>query len=253
MTPTSKPLLTTNNISRTFTDGTQALDNVSLNIPEGHITTLLGPSGCGKSTLLRIISGLDDASTGTTNWQNGAPQSGDIGFVFQDATLLPWANVWDNIYLPFRIQNTSRNDANEAIENAINLVDLNGFENHHPNQLSGGMRMRVSIARALATNPSVLLMDEPFGALDEMTRFRLNDDLLRIKEAVNCTVIFVTHSVYEAVYLSDKIAVMSPRPGRIIAEKEIDLGNRTAVLRATSEFAQSCGEISLLLTEGDAP
>jgi NitT/TauT family transport system ATP-binding protein len=252
MTPPSEPLLTTNAISRIFPDGTQALDSVSLDIPQGHITSLLGPSGCGKSTLLRIISGLDEANTGTIDWQGTAPGSGKIGFVFQDATLLPWANVWDNIYLPFRIRRTSREAANEAIENAISLVELNGFEQHRPHQLSGGMRMRVSIARALATSPSLLLMDEPFGALDEMTRFRLNDDLLRIKEAINCTIVFVTHSVFEAVYLSDKIAVMSPRPGRLITEKNIELTSRDTAIRSTAEFAQACGETSLLLAEGEA-
>jgi NitT/TauT family transport system ATP-binding protein len=253
MIPPSKPLLTTNAISRTFPDGTQALDNVSLDIPQGRITSLLGPSGCGKSTLLRIISGLDNASAGTIDWIGTAPETGEIGFVFQDATLLPWANVWDNIYLPFQIKGTSREAAKEAIENAVSLVALDGFEHHRPHQLSGGMRMRVSIARALATSPSLLLMDEPFGALDEMTRFRLNDDLLRIKEAINCTIIFVTHSVFEAVYLSDKIAVMSPRPGRLIAEKNIELTSRDPAIRCTAEFAQLCGSVSASLTESDAP
>ena len=252
MTPSSKPLLTTNAISRIFPDGTKALDSISLDINQGRITTLLGPSGCGKSTLLRIISGLDDASAGTIDWQGTAPETGEIGFVFQDATLLPWANVWDNIYLPFRIKGTSREAAKAAIENAVSLVELNGFEQHRPHQLSGGMRMRVSIARALATSPSLLLMDEPFGALDEMTRFRLNDDLLRIREAINCTIVFVTHSVFEAIYLSDKIAVMSPRPGRLIAEKDIELSSRDAAIRSTAEFAQLCGLVSASLTESDA-
>lgn len=253
MTLSAKPLLTTNAISRVFPDGTQALDNVSFDIPQGSITSLLGPSGCGKSTLLWIISGLDNASAGDIHWQGEAPETGEIGFVFQDATLLPWANVWDNIYLPFRINGASREAAKAAIENAVSLVALGGFEQHRPHQLSGGMRMRVSIARALATNPSLLLMDEPFGALDEMTRFRLNDDLLRIKETINCTIIFVTHSVFEAVYLSDKIAVMSPRPGRVIAEEDIALTSRDAAIRSTAEFAQACGSISALLTESEAP
>jgi NitT/TauT family transport system ATP-binding protein len=253
MTQTSTPLLTTKAISRTFPDGTVALDNVSLEVAQGSITSLLGPSGCGKSTLLRIISGLDEASAGTIDWQGAAPGTRGTGFVFQDATLLPWANVWDNIYLPFRIKGTSREAAKAAIESAVSLVDLGGFEQHRPHQLSGGMRMRVSIARALATSPSMLLMDEPFGALDEMTRFRLNDDLLRIKEAINCTIVFVTHSVFEAVYLSDKIAVMSPRPGRLIAEKEIELTTRDPAIRSTAEFAQLCGTVSASLTKSDAP
>jgi len=251
MTPPSKSLLSINAISRTFPNGTQALDNVSLDIPHGRITSLLGPSGCGKSTLLRIISGLDEASAGHIEWQEDAPNTGEIGFVFQDATLLPWANVWDNIYLPFRIKGTSHEVAKTAVEDAVSLVALNSFEQHRPHQLSGGMRMRVSIARALATSPSLLLMDEPFGALDEMTRFRLNDDLLRIKETINCTIVFVTHSVFEAVYLSDKIAVISPRPGRLIAEKSIELTSRDTAIRSTAEFAEACGKTSLLLAEGD--
>ena len=252
MTLSAGNLVRITGISRTFPDGTAALENVSLTIRDASITTLLGPSGCGKSTLLRILSGLDSADTGTLDWNTAVPKPGDLGFVFQDATLLPWANVWDNIHLPFRIAGTPSPEVNEKIRGVISLVGLEGFEGHRPDQLSGGMRMRVSIARALATSPSILLMYEPFAALDEITRFRLNDDLLRIQEAINCTIVFVTHSVYEAVYLSDQIAVMSPRPGRIFAVRDIDLGSRNSTIRSSGEFAQTCGSISALLAETEA-
>ena len=238
-------------LGRIFPDGTQALEDVSLDIEKRTITTLLGPSGCGKSTLLRLLSGLDTPTTGSIDWRNGPPQPGEIGYVFQNATLMPWASVWENIYLPFRIKGVSRNTASEAIGSAIQLVALNGFEQHRPHQLSGGMQMRVSIARALATSPSLLLMDEPFGALDEITRFRLNDELLQIQSAIGCTIVFVTHSLYEAAYLSDQIAVMSPRPGKIIETRNVSLSSRESSIRSTAEFAELCGTLSALLSEGD--
>ena len=236
-------------IGRMFGDGTKALDRVTMALEEGSVTSLLGPSGCGKSTMLRIIAGLDIATAGNMNWPNGTLETGETGFVFQDATLLPWASVWDNIYLPFRINGTSRAEARDAVEDAIRLVELDGFANHYPRQLSGGMRMRVAVARALATKPRLLLMDEPFAALDEMTRYRLNDDLLRIQQDIGCTILFVTHSVYEAVYLSRHVCVMTKRPGHVIADIPIELPwPREPAMRTSVEFAEGCRVVSDALT-----
>jgi NitT/TauT family transport system ATP-binding protein len=180
---------------------------------------LLGPSGCGKSTLLRLIAGLDQPDAGTLNWDAGhAPTPGEVGFVFQDATLLPWASAEDNVFLPLRLRGVSRAQAAAPVRTALAQVGLGGFEAALPRQLSGGMRMRVSIARALVTRPRLLLMDEPFAALDEFTRHRLQADLLALWKAVGCTVVFVTHSIYEAAFLARRIVLMTPRPGRIERE-----------------------------------
>lgn len=232
-------------IGRMFNDGTKALNEATFRIEEGKFTAILGPSGCGKSTLLRLISGLDFVTAGTLDWPNGKPENHEIGFVFQDPTLMPWATVWDNIFLPLRLSDRTRADATDRIAEVISLVELEGFEDARPHQLSGGMRMRVSIARALVMKPRILLMDEPFAALDEMTRFRLNDDLLRIVSEIACTVLFVTHSVFEAAYLADKVLVMSPRPGRISGEVPIDYDRaRTADLRNSADYAARCGAIT---------
>jgi len=238
-------------LGRMFADGTKALDRVSFAVPDGAVVSLVGPSGCGKSTLLRLLAGLDIPTAGMLEWPAGAPAPGEIGFVFQDATLLPWASVWDNVYLPFRIWGRSRDEAAGLVDGALALVGLAEFADRLPHQLSGGMRMRASVARALAPGAALLLMDEPFAAVDEITRFRLNDDLLRIKAARGCTVLFVTHSVFEAVYLSERVVVMSARPGYVRAEVEIDLPwPRTAELRASPRFAALCGEVSRHLAEG---
>ena len=182
---------------------------------------LLGPSGCGKSTLLRLIAGLDRPDTGSLHWEAGAPpRPGDIGYVFQDATLLPWATAAENVWLPLRLRGVTRAAAAPDIAAALDRVGLRGFEEARPAQLSGGMRMRVSIARALVTRPRLLLMDEPFAALDEFTRHRLQDDLLTLWRDIGCTVVFVTHSIYEAAFLARRIVLMTPRPGRI--DQEID-------------------------------
>jgi NitT/TauT family transport system ATP-binding protein len=243
------PLFKTNGIGRMFGDGTKALDRVTMTIEQGSVTSLLGPSGCGKSTLLLIIAGLDIATAGVMDWPGGVLETGETGFVFQDATLLPWASVWDNVYLPFRIRGTSRAEAADAVESVLRLVELDGFAAHYPRQLSGGMRMRVAVARALATKPRLLLMDEPFAALDEMTRYRLNDDLLRIQQDLGCTLLFVTHSVYEAVYLSRHVCVMTKRPGHVIADIPIDLPwPREPDMRTSSDFAVACRVVSDALT-----
>jgi NitT/TauT family transport system ATP-binding protein len=244
-------LVSLNGVGRSYPGGTAALDGIALDVAEGGFVTLLGPSGCGKSTLLRLIAGLDTPDAGAIAWRDGRPpHPGEIGFVFQDPTLMPWATLFDNVFLPLRLAGRSRHEAEAAVRAAIAAVGLDGFEDAWPRQLSGGMRMRASIARALVTRPKLLLMDEPFAALDEMTRFRLNDDLLAIRATQGCTVLFVTHSVFEAAYLSDRVAVMTGRPGRIAAEIEIALPTpRTAALRATPDFAALCGHISAALTE----
>jgi len=206
------------NISRRFA-ALEALHNISLDIGEADFVALLGPSGCGKSTLLRLIAGLDRPDAGRIEWQQGrAPAPGDIGFVFQDATLLPWATAADNVFLPLRLRGVSRADATPRIAAALQRVGLAGFEQALPRTLSGGMRMRVSIARALVTRPRLLLMDEPFAALDEFTRHKLQDDLLALWQELHCTVVFVTHSIYEAAFLARRIVLMTPRPGQIDQE-----------------------------------
>lgn len=200
----------------TKTGGTEALRDITLHLPSHDFLALLGPSGCGKSTLLRLIAGLDPPDTGTLAWDDGhAPAPGEIGYVFQDATLLPWASAAENVYLPLRLRGVARAQAEPAISAALTQVGLGGFENALPRQLSGGMRMRVSIARALVTRPKLLLMDEPFAALDETTRHRLQADLLALWRDLGCTIVFVTHSTYEAAFLARRIVLMTPRPGRI--------------------------------------
>ncbi len=213
-------------VGRRFAGGVEALRDVSLRIDAGDFVALLGPSGCGKSTLLRLIAGLDQPDGGALRWQEGhAPGVGDVGFVFQDATLLPWASAADNVRLPLRLRGVA--GADDAVRAALARVGLEGFETARPAQLSGGMRMRVSIARALVTRPRLLLMDEPFAALDEFTRHRLQEDLLRLWRELGCTVVFVTHSIYEAAFLARRVVLMTPRPGRIATELGSPLGDGT--------------------------
>jgi NitT/TauT family transport system ATP-binding protein len=206
-------LLRLRSIGRRFPGGVEALRDASLDIAAGDFVALLGPSGCGKSTLLRLIAGLDQPDSGTLT-----REPGEIGFVFQDATLLPWATAADNVFLPLRLRGVPRSQAMDDVRAALTRVGLGGFEQARPRQLSGGMRMRVSIARALVTRPRLLLMDEPFAALDEFTRHKLQADLLDLWREANCTVVFVTHSIYEAAYLAQRIVLMTPRPGRIAHE-----------------------------------
>jgi len=194
----------------------EAIRDASLHIGAGDFVTLLGPSGCGKSTLLRLIAGLDQPDAGAVIWEAGhRPNPGEIGFVFQDATLLPWSSAADNVFLPLRLRGETRQTVMPQVHEALHRVGLDGFETARPRQLSGGMRMRVSIARALVTRPRLLLMDEPFAALDEFTRHRLQEDLLALWQDLGCTVVFVTHSIYEAAFLARRIVLMTPRPGRI--------------------------------------
>ncbi len=204
-------------IGRRFPTGVEALREVSLDLAQGDFVALLGPSGCGKSTLLRLIAGLDRADSGRIDWASGRrPAPGEVGFVFQDATLLPWATAAENVALPFRLGRVAAETGQVAA--ALAQVGLAGFEQARPRELSGGMRMRVSIARALVTRPRLLLMDEPFAALDEFTRHRLQADLRALWREIGCTVVFVTHSIYEACFLARRIVLMTPRPGRIARE-----------------------------------
>jgi len=199
------------------TGGVVALQDASLTIARGDFVALLGPSGCGKSTLLRLIAGLDRPDTGGLMWEQ-VPAPGEIGFVFQDSTLLPWATAEENIFLPLRLRGIGRATARDDVRAALARVGLQGFEGARPRELSGGMRMRVSIARALVTRPRILLMDEPFAALDEFTRHKLQADLLALWRELGCTVVFVTHSIYEAAFLARRVVMMTPRPGKIARE-----------------------------------
>ena len=233
-------------MTKRFRNGTLALDRVDLAIAPGAFVSVLGPSGCGKSTLLRIIAGLVPPSEGWVRRRGEGP--GGIGFVFQEPTLMPWATVRENIYLPLRLAGVTRQAAAARIDAMLAAVGLAGFEQVYPRELSGGMRMRVSIARALVTEPALLLLDEPFAALDEMTRFKLNEDLLRLWQARHCTVLFVTHSVFESVFLSNRILVMTRRPGRIATDVPIDLAYpRENALRTSPDYAERCRAVSQLL------
>jgi NitT/TauT family transport system ATP-binding protein len=233
-------MLTLKGIGKTYPNGLAALDNVDLAIAAGSFTSIVGPSGCGKSTLLRMIAGLDEPTSGSI-----AGRPNEIGLVFQDATLMPWADVEANVYLPLRLAGMRRADAAARIAEALALVGLSDFVHAYPRALSGGMRMRVAIARALVTRPRLLLMDEPFAALDEITRNKLNDDLLRLWREQGFTTIFITHSVFESVYLSTDIAVMTPRPGRVMAvHKVAGPPVRDAAFRASQTYLDGCRAVS---------
>jgi len=205
-------------VSKKFPNGTVALENISARIAAGEFVALLGPSGCGKSTLLRLLAGLEEPSAGEIEWPGEAPKPGDIGFVFQDATLMPWASAAENVFLPLRLRGKNRGEVRNAVQTALQQVGLGEFAEAKPASLSGGMRMRVSIARALVSEPKLLLMDEPFAALDEFTRFKLQSDLRAVWQRTGKTIVFVTHSIYEAAYLATRVLVMSPRPGRVAAD-----------------------------------
>src|SRR5215469_16674050 len=245
------PLVSLEGVRKVFRNGTLALDRVDLAIERGAFVSLLGPSGCGKSTLLRIIAGLVEPSAGTIRGRDAI--GGRIGFVFQEPTLMPWASVWDNVYLPLRLMGVARETAAPKIEATLASVGLDAFAKTYPRELSGGMKMRVSIARALVTEPQLLLLDEPFAALDEITRFKLNEDLLALWQSHQWTVIFVTHSVFESVFLSNRIIVMTKRPGRIAADVPIDLAYpRQGALRTQSDYTALCAQLSAILAEAAA-
>jgi NitT/TauT family transport system ATP-binding protein len=245
-------------VSKQFTAGVIALDGIDLDVEPGEFISLIGPSGCGKSTLLRIIGDLTKPTTGTA-FVNGKPaerarRDHEYGIVFQDAVLYDWRTVAKNISLPLELLHWNRNRRTARVKEMIELVELTGFESHHPWQLSGGMQQRVSIARALSFSPTLLLMDEPFGALDEMTRERLNTELLRIWQETGSTVVFVTHSIAEAVFLSTRVVVMSARPGRVAGIVDVDLPQpRTSMTREEPRFFELVTQVRERLAATGAP
>jgi len=249
VTSAAGTLIDLRHLAKVYANGTVALKDVNLAIGAAGFVSLVGPSGCGKSTLLRLIAGLGALSDGVIDWPKagGRPET-NIGFVFQEPTLMPWATVFDNVHLPLKLKHVSRPAARDRVMEALALVHLDGVAGAYPRELSGGMKMRVSIARALITRPPVLLMDEPFAALDEITRNKLNDDLLELWTGQNWTVIFVTHSVYESVYLSDRIVVMAARPGRVTADLAIDAPYpRGEAFRTSDAYNRHCREVSAQL------
>jgi NitT/TauT family transport system ATP-binding protein len=232
-------------VGKVFPGGVEALAGLDLAVHPGEFVTLLGASGCGKSTALRLLAGLAVPTRGRIAWGDGARPR--LGFVFQEPTLMPWATALDNVATPLRVLGEPAGAARARAAAALAQVGLAEFAGAHPRQLSGGMRMRVSIARALAVEPRVLLMDEPFAALDEIARFRLNDDLRALWQARGLTVVFVTHSVFESVYLSTRVVVLTPRPGRVAAEVALDAEPRDAGFRTSAAYAARCREVSARL------
>ena len=252
--PSRAPVLTMAGVDKVFGGDVVALKGMTLQVNEGDFISLLGPSGCGKSTALRLIAGLMPPTAGRIAWQGGF-HAGDLGVVFQEPTLMPWATVAQNVALPFRLRGKSLGGVQADVAEALDLVGLGKFHDAYPRELSGGMKMRVSIARAMVTHPRLILMDEPFAALDEITRFKLNNDLLQLKAKIGCTVVFVTHSVFESVFLSDRIVVMAARPGRVIRELAVDEAYpRTEDFRTSAAYAAHCRAASDALHEamGDA-
>ena len=250
-------LISLQRISKQFANGTLAVRNVDLDLRQGEFVSLLGPSGCGKSTLLRMISGLSQPSAGEIDWPlnphdsaGHAERDRDLGFVFQDPTLMPWSRAIGNVAMPLILKGMRKAEAHERSAEMLELVGLKGFEKSFPRELSGGMKMRVSIARALVTKPRILLMDEPFAALDEITRHRLNDDLLNLWWKSRFTAVFVTHSVFESVYLSQRIIVMAARPGRVMADLDVSAPYpRSETFRTSPLYADLCRLASEKLKE----
>jgi NitT/TauT family transport system ATP-binding protein len=244
-------------ITKSYRDGIPALGPLDLKVRSGEFVSLLGPSGCGKSTALRLIAGLASPSGGALQVAAHASRGrGEqaIGFVFQEPTLMPWASVRGNVGLPLKLAHLPRGEIDARVERALSQVGLRDFAEALPRELSGGMKMRVSLARALVTDPDILLLDEPFAALDEITRFRLNNDLVELWRSLRKTVIFVTHSVFESVYLSQRVVVMTPRPGRIAAEFTITADEpRGEAFRTSADYAAYCREVSQALARSADP
>jgi NitT/TauT family transport system ATP-binding protein len=253
--PELAPIVEILSADKVFPNGTRALAPIDLAIAEGEFLTLIGPSGCGKSTLLKLIANLLEPTDGRILWWSGGfdkvgTANRSLAFVFQDPTLMPWARVEANVRLPLDLARVPRSASRARVADALTRVGLEGFERHFPRQLSGGMKMRVSIARSLVTQPDLLLMDEPFGALDEFTRNRLDADLVRLWWERKLTTVFVTHSIYEAVFLSTRVVVMGARPGRIFKSMAIDEPHpRDESFRNSPRFAEYCRALSACLTE----
>lgn len=254
----SPPIVRLCGVDKLFPNGTHALADVTLDVKRGELLALLGPSGCGKSTVLRLIAGLAHPTGGAVAWSEAgqataSPSGHAIGFVFQEPTLMPWATVAANVALPLRLKGVPRAEAAARVATLIGRVGLADFADVFPRELSGGMKMRVSIARALATSPEILLMDEPFAALDEINRFKLNNDLLDLWQALGTTIVFVTHSVFESVYLAQRIVVMMPRPGRIFADIAIDAPYpRGEDFRGSPDYAGYCSKVASALSAATA-
>ena len=252
------PIVAVRGVTKRFPNGTEALAPIDLEVRNGEFVTLLGPSGCGKTTLLNLIAGLSTPSSGTIEWWGGSfaatgTENRRLGFVFQSPTLMPWARVDANVRLPLDLANVERTNSDQAVAHALQLVGLAEFARHFPRELSGGMQMRASIARALVTSPNLLLMDEPFGALDEFTRQRLDDELLRLWSAEQLTVVFVTHSIAEAVFLSMRVAVMAARPGRVLETISIDEPfPRSDAFRVSTAFAGYAQRLSRSVADAGA-
>ena len=250
------PVVALRGVGKSFANGVVALKQLDLDVRPGEFVSLLGPSGCGKSTALRIIAGLSEPTRGKVEWVEAqaahAAGARGIGFVFQEPTLMPWATVAANVRLPLKLAGLAA-DAPARVAAALARVGLSGFAQSYPRELSGGMKMRASIARALVTEPNLLLMDEPFAALDEITRFRLNNDLLELWQSMGKTIVFVTHSVFESVYLSQRIVVMTRRPGRLFTELSIDAPHpRDERFRTSADYAGYCRHVSEALASASA-
>ena len=243
---TGAPIIRMDRVQKRFGRDILAVESMSLTINQGDFISLLGPSGCGKSTALKMIAGLLPLTAGNvTITPTERKSEQDLAFVFQEPTLMPWATVEDNVYLPLRLAGVKRADAAPRVQKALVDVGLSKFAGSYPRALSGGMKMRVSIARAMVTRPRILLMDEPFAALDEMTRAKLNDDVVRLAKTLGLTVVFVTHSVFESVYLSNRVVVMAARPGRVAAEMALnDPWPRSDDYRLSPEFSHECRRVS---------
>lgn len=252
------PVVEALSVCKTYRNGTQALAPTDFTLMPGEFVSLIGPSGCGKSTLLKLVAGLIEPSDGRLQWWRQpallqgaqAPAGRRLAFVFQEATLMPWSSVEANVRLPLDLQKVPKDEAEVRVAQALQRVGLSRYARHRPRELSGGMQMRVSIARALVTEPDLLLMDEPFGALDEITRNKLDEDLRQLWAEKGLSVVFVTHSVYEAAFLSSRVVVMAARPGRMFHEVSLDqAGPRDAAFRASPAFATTCRELSDLLLQ----
>jgi NitT/TauT family transport system ATP-binding protein len=246
------PAIQLRDVTKVYDNGTRALGPLDLDIGKGEFVSLLGASGCGKSTALRLIAGLATATSGTVSVPARQARHG-IGFVFQEPTLMPWTTVRENVRLPLKLAGVADSESTPRVAEALVQVGLADSADAYPRELSGGMKMRVSLARALVTTPDILLLDEPFAALDEMTRFRLNDDLLGLWRRLGKTIVFVTHSIYESVYLSQRVVVMTSRPGRVHSECLISADQpRDDAFRTSVAYAGYCRDLSQALMRAGA-